>query len=482
MSDKADKAIELKYDIVVAGGGGTGLAAALTAARLGMKVAVIEKRRQLGGNTQKAEGFFAAESNAQRRNMIKAPKDDLFKFAMEYTHWQADPRIIRAFIDKSGDTINWLEEMGLTFDWIPPYYPGQPFQTWHLIRGGGTGAKVVDRLKEECCKNCVEFYLETSARRLVLKGGKICGLVAMRGNEEMHFSAKAVIIGTGGFAANRSLLKKHCPSWFDGMTCYAGANDGDGLLMALDAGAGTEGLGLLFLNGPRFTGAFLLNGACQEPGTCWVNIEGRRFYDEGSTFRFERAHAISRQPGHISYTVFDSKIKERFKGQGLDKGIGVMITPGTIIPNIDELLRDEIAKGNVFCGNTIKELAANAGITEDVLEDSIQEYNECCRTGRDAVFAKDPRYLIPIETGPFYAIRCESSFLSTIGGIKINERMEVMTEDGKAIPGLYAGGVDAGGWEVGSYNCVLSGSCAGFALNSGRISAENAVKYLKQEG
>ena len=78
-------------------------------------------------------------------------------------------------------------------------------------------------------------------------------------------------------------------------------------------------------------------------------------------------------------------------------------------------------------------------------------------------------------------IRCESSFLSTIGGIRVNEKMEVIDTAGRAIPGLYAGGVDVGGWEIGSYNCVLSGSCAGFAINSGRIAGENLSTYLLHE-
>ena len=465
-------------DVLIIGGGGTGLAAAVTSARLGKRVAVLEMRKTLGGNTSRAEGIFAADSPAQRRNMIKAPADELFRFAMDYSHWQTDPRIVRAFIDRSGDTIGWLEDMGLAFDWIPPYYPGQPFQTWHLIHGGGTGEKVVSSLIKECEKLGVEFFLNTRARHLIFEDGRVCGVEAETENGKAVFAAKAVVIGTGGFAANKELLEKYCPYYFDGMTCYAGANNGDGLVMCLEAGAATEGLGLLFLNGPRFTGDFMLNGVCQEPGACWVNKQGRRYYDESSTFRFERAYAVTRQPDHISFTVFDSAIKERIRTRGLDKGIGVMIKPGTVIPDLDSRLESEIKKGNVFCGENHEELAEKAGIPADVFVKTIEEYNCACASGRDPIFAKQAEYLVPIEEGPFYAIRCESSFLSTIGGIRINENMEVMASDGSVIRGLYAGGVDAGGWEMGSYNCVLSGSCAGFALSSGRIAGENASGYI----
>ena len=101
-------------DVVVVGGGGSGLSAALAAAECGVKVIVLEKRRVLGGNSVFAEGLFAAESPAQKRMMIDARREDLFKIAMDYSHWKINPKVIRAFIDKSGDTINWLENKGLS--------------------------------------------------------------------------------------------------------------------------------------------------------------------------------------------------------------------------------------------------------------------------------------------------------------------------------------------------------------------------------
>jgi len=103
----------LKSEIVIIGGGGSGLSAAVAAAENGAKVIVLEKRRVPGGNSVFPEGLFAAESPAQKRMMIDASRDDLFKIAMDFSHWKINPRIIRAFIDKSGNTIQWLEEKGL---------------------------------------------------------------------------------------------------------------------------------------------------------------------------------------------------------------------------------------------------------------------------------------------------------------------------------------------------------------------------------
>jgi fumarate reductase flavoprotein subunit len=94
------------------------------------------------------------------------------------------------------------------------------------------------------------------------------------------------------------------------------------------------------------------------------------------------------------------------------------------------------------------------------------------------MFMKDPRFLQPLRIAPYYAFKCVPSFHGTIGGIKINHRMEVLDKQGHPIPGLYAGGIDTGGWESDTYCLTLSGSAFGFALNSGRIAAENASKYV----
>ena len=101
----------LKAELVVLGGGGAGLAAALAAAENGCKsIFVLEKAGSATGSTGMAHDIFGAESPVQKRLGIEASRDELFKTAMEWAHWtNINPRIVRAFIDKSGDTIGWLE-------------------------------------------------------------------------------------------------------------------------------------------------------------------------------------------------------------------------------------------------------------------------------------------------------------------------------------------------------------------------------------
>jgi fumarate reductase flavoprotein subunit len=122
-------------------------------------------------------------------------------------------------------------------------------------------------------------------------------------------------------------------------------------------------------------------------------------------------------------------------------------------------------------------MATWIGADRQVLEVTINEYNAACDQGHDRIFVKDRRYLVPLRTAPYYAIQCHGNLMNTIGGIKINEHMEVLGKQGHPIPGPYAAGVGTGGWESETYCAILSGSAFGFAVNSGRIAGENANTY-----
>jgi fumarate reductase flavoprotein subunit len=114
-----------------------------------------------------------------------------------------------------------------------------------------------------------------------------------------------------------------------------------------------------------------------------------------------------------------------------------------------------------------------------VLQATVDEYNGYCEKGHDDLFVKDPKYLRPIKEPKYYAIRARTVFLGTMGGIKINHRMEVMDKKGNVIPGLYAAGYDAGGMYGDSYSIGnSSGLSSSFATNSGRIAGKNALKLI----
>jgi len=481
MSSEKNAHQELKADIVVIGGGGSGLSAAVAAAELGASVVVLEKRSHLGGNANFAEGFFAAESPAQLRNHIYASRDECFRIAMNYSHWKIDARILRAFIDKSGDTVRWLESKGVDCNWIAPLYPNQVPLVWHCFKERGVAVMKVLR---KCCEDLgVKILLETPAKKILIgTEGQVIGVLALSSGKELQIETGNVIIATGGYAGNKELLRKYAPLWNENMGCGGLPNEGDGLLMAIEAGAEMEGMGIIQLVGPGYPGPDRLNAVSTEPYTVWVNKEGRRFTDESTAYNiFESVNPVLLQPGRVCYSLMDDAMKQNIIKNGICKGAGIVIVPpGSPYPELETDLQLHSEKGGIKIAATWEEIAEWIMCDSSTLKQEIDMYNSFCDCGHDKIFTKDRRFLVPLRTPPFYAFKCSLGFLGTIGGIKINERMEVINREGEPIPGLYAAGVDTGGWESDTYCAILSGTTFGFALNSGRIAAENIVKSLKR--
>jgi fumarate reductase flavoprotein subunit len=469
----------LETQVVVLGGGGAGLAAAVAAAEKGADVIVLEKLRNLGGNSAKAEGLLAAESPAQNRLKIDAQRDDVFNIAMSYAHWRINARIVRAFVDKSGDTIRWLEDQGLFFDWVPHYYPNQRVRTWHCLRG--RGIELIDVLLKTSEKLGVRILRETAAKKILIdKKRNVTGIVATSAGIELTIQAKSVIIATGGYGGNRRLLKKYYPSLSRNMRCVGTANTGDGLLMALDIGAATEGLGLLHfcghspLKAPEF-----IRATSEEPNTIWVNNKGIRYMNEAIGFNhFESINGLLLQPDNVCYTLFDENLKKNLIEKGVIKGIGCLVQPATKLIGMDQQLQMAIKKGNAKIADSWDEIALWIGAKPEILNNTVEEYNRFCDNGQDTLFTKDSKYLDALRTPPYYALKCYPAFLGTIGGIRINEKTEVLNNEYEPMPGIYAAGIDTGGWEIDTYNAVLSGTTFGFAVNSGRIAGENAADYV----
>jgi fumarate reductase flavoprotein subunit len=476
MGESRTKAQEnLKADIAIIGGGGGGLAAAVAAAEKGAKIVLLEKRRKAGGDTALAGGIFAVGSSVQRRLRTDAREDEYIKAAISYSHWKTDPRIVRAFVYKSGDTIDWLEKMGVKFEEIGQYLPIQGPRIFHLPRG--LGAAVVKVLAKKCQDLGVRLLYETAAKRILTgKSGNVTGILAIAKEKELRITAKSVIIASGGYAGNKELLKKYYPFYTEGLRAIGLPHMGDGLLMAIEIGAATEGLGTLLLRGPYFPGSMDVIHVAMEPNTIWVNNRGERFVDEMTGFNWpEAANALNRQPDKISYALFDEKIKQSFIEEGLIKGYRE--PPLTKLAKLGERLQGEADKGRVKISNSWEEIAKWIGADPKTLKSTIDEYNFFCNHGYDEDFFKDSRVLVPIQTPPYYALKCYQGFLGTIGGIKINYHMQILNQQDDPIPGLYGAGSVAGGWESDTYCLQLSGSAFGFALNSGRIAGENAAQH-----
>lgn len=466
-----------KVDVVIVGAGG-GLAAAVAAAEKGAKVLVIEGRKKAGGNITMARGFLAADSPVQKRLKIMARKEDLFNTSMSYAHWQVDPLIIKAVIDKSGDTVGWLEEMGVVFGDVPHSYFNQFPRIYHIP--DGHGPRLVKALLGRCGDLGVQILYGTKATKVLTdKKGGVVGVEAETNGSAIRAEAKSVVIGTGGYSGNRELLKKHYAHYTENIRLYGLPNMGDGLRMATEAGAGTEGLGTILHMGPFFEGSLYVHQISQEGSMIWVNNAGQRFANEAHEVPSETANALNRQPGKVCYALFDESIKRSFMEEGLVRAVDSHYPIGMKMTQLDEYLRKEVENGKAVISMSWEEIAVWIGAQCDILKSAISEYNGYCVRRQDGTFYKDPKFLRPLQTPPFYALRCCQAFHGTIGGIRINHRMEVLNDSGFSIPGLFALGNDTGGWFHDTYPYHLTGTALSFALNSGRIAGESAADHAK---
>jgi len=481
---------QLEADVAVIAAGTAGLPAAVAAAEGGASVIAFEKASTVGGAGNMAYGPFAVESRLQKLKQIPTTREDAFKMHMNYTHWRVDARLVKSFIDKSADTIDWLEKMGVEFMDVNCHDPGFVF-TWHLVKGtagpsgqGGLGANMMKVLTDRAQELGVIIYLRTQARKILREGGRITGVIAEDDSgEEIRASVKAAIIATGGFGDSPEMIKKY--------TGYESGRDlsvtrvpgvvGDGLRMAWEVGAGATNIAMELapLRGPDL-GAFSKASIVFHQPALFVNVHGERFLDEGVGNPTFINNAVSRQKNRYTYIIFDEFTRKQYEEVALDippNGVVALTNPSNLAIDLKKALEQKVE--NLYTADTIEELANKAGINPDALVKTIEEYNYACDTGRDEIFHKNPKYLRAVRQPKFYAARLNLGTIGSMGGIKINYKTEVLTKDFEVIPGLYAAGLDANSIYGDDYAYLLPGNTMGFAINSGRIAGENAAEYVK---
>ena len=471
--------LTLKADLVIVGAGASGTAAALEAAQKGAKVVLLEKQAGPGGTGNFAEGLFAAESSLQQRQGIVVTKDAAFKMIMEYSHWLANPLLVRAFVDASPETIEWLKAQGVTFEYIGPGGPGGVL-TWHVINGHSK--KMLAILREKYAALGGELLLETPGKDLITKDGRVVGVLAENSKgDHLRVEAKAVIIATGGYANNKEMLKKYA-RFPEVIPVGNIGKDGDGIKMAWSAGAAQEGMGVMQAYRPGLAGfaptSHLIAAAVQP--FLWVDPQGRRFTDESTVILWPYSGNRVEKIGGTMYSIYDETTRKFLVDEkGIPVPMGEHVLANTRLAKLDGDFAKELAtgRGNVYKAETIKDLARQLGMKVEVLQATLEENNKAADSRQDLTFAKNPNFLRAVRTGPFYATKLHPRSLGTLGGVKIDERTQALNGKGDVIPGLYVTGNDAGGMYGDSYDLLLGGGTLGFAVNSGRIAADNAVVY-----
>lgn len=478
----------IETDVAIIAAGPAGLCAAVAAAEKGAEVAVFEKSNTFGGTANMGMGPFGVESKLQRRTMIDLSKEELFRRFMDYVHWQADANLVHDYLWKSGDTIDWLEDMGVRFAGAIKNFPDSE-PTWHVVipeGGGRPGARSATAMNkviyERAMELGVQFYFNTPAYELIKDGDEVIGLKA-RGEdgEEYEVDAGAVIIATGGFGTNPEMVKE-----YTGYTLEQDMFDfmvpgimGDGIRMAWEAGAARGRMEMERVLGYSLPGSsagqYVQGRAFGQGATLAVNIQGYRVCDETVMQNTSvGGNIIDFQSNKSLYVIIADSVLERFRKNGIDYPSEVFHDD----PLEDfEAVWEKAAVDYPDCAwvaDTVEELADKIGIPTKQLVKTVERYNKMCKENYDDDFGKKRRYLEALE-GKFYAYRLVCSAYGSLGGIKIDHHFRALNNDCEPIVGLYAAGSDVCDIYNGTYYYYLPGNTMGFAVNSGRMAGEYAA-------
>lgn len=479
-------------DVIVIGCGGSGMCAAVSAAQQGKQVVVFEKAAMIGGNSIFPRGgTFAVESKYQKNLGIEFKAEDVYRAIMNYTHYRANAPLLRAFIEKSASTVEWIEALGGKFKDVP-----EMFVKFTTAEGGyptgvpidGTGKDIIEVLRKTLDEMKVPIFTETTVKRILMDNNRVCGVeIITATGEKQEITCKAVIIATGGFGNNPDMVREYTGFELNKniYTLYNKGVVGDGHRMAWDVGAAKDGMGCQIIFGVTGAGFQTRGLPClqQEPQLI-VNQHGKRFMDESLGNPTYKGNLIAAQPDGCCYLIFDNTYKKEMEEMGF--AVPNFFFPADVLEDFDQTIEELTRKGNtcLFSGETIEELCEKTGIWCENLKESIHRYNELCEREEDLDFGKNSFFLNPIKKGKFYAVKMFPTMYGTIGGIKVNEKLEVVDQHQIPISGLYAAGYDANGClgaPVPDYTMSTPGLTFGFALNSGRIAGESAAKYVNEK-
>lgn len=457
-------------DVVVVGGGNAALCAALSAAEQGVSVLVLERapEAEAGGNSRFTAGAIRCvydgvedlkalmpdltEEEIANTDFGSYTEEQFFDDMGRVTEYRTDPELTEVLVKRSRETMRWMRQKGVRFQ---PIYGRQAFKVdgkfkfWGglTVEAWGGGPGLVQALTDAARRNGISIAYEAKALSVEHDDSGVTGIRVRYKGKTQSIKTKAVVLAAGGFQANAEWRTRYLgPGWDLAKVRGTRFNTGDGIRMALEAGAmptgnwsGCHAVGW-DRNAPEF-GDLSIGDNFQKhsyPFGIMINANGERFVDEGADFRnytyAKYGRVILAQPGQFAWQIFDKKVLH--------------------------LLRDEyrIKQVTKFTASTLEELVAKLDdVDAEKALETIRAYNAAVMTevpfnpnikdgrGTRGLAVKKSNWANTIDEPPFeaYAVTCGITF--TFGGVKINTSAQVIDTEGKPISGLFAAGEMVGG-------------------------------------
>lgn len=501
--------VELEADLVVIGGGGAGLVSAVYAADTSdAKVIVLEKMPFAGGGAKFAADWRVFGSRWQRERGLPNELNRMLLKGMDATEWSLDPALVFNALRNTGKFFDWFEQLVPDCEFVEGVYAmdrddpqAQRVPMVKPINGRSpNGTFYVETLEAECHKRNIPLLYRHKVVDLEMTDGKVTAVIAENPGGMVKVKCKACVLASGSWIRNKEIMEKKFPDFWKILPTLepsqhaSYAYTGDGIALAEKAGAFIDyDSFVLRCMGPLgMVPSMAASAISSSPKCMWVNLEGKRWMNEGNMARtgmsgsvsFAMGTQLSHQPQGINYTIFDKSMAETIKAE-LDSGdappsfFGPMRLPDNYLEELDRAA--SMPNGGVLVrGDTLEELAANAGIDYEGLRETIAHYNQMCAEGTDYQLFKPADQLIPFTGGPYYAVQGHLSHDGAFGGVRIDPDTRAYRPDGSIIENLFVPGDFASG-RFTNFGDVKEQviNDLGWAISSGYTAGASAVAYLK---
>lgn len=479
VEDGAEKTAEsMEADLVILGGGAAGMTACMRAEELGLDVIIVEKMPFMGGAISISGGNQVVMGSELQKNAgvaddsVQSMFDDFMKNGADLNV----PELLTLYAENVGAASDWLQEQGVTFDTESGLHQLAEYTYDRELAYTGSGAGAAEAMRQAIAATDATVLLETRATELLTDdSGAVVGVKASSDSTDYTINAKAVLMATGGYGNNKELLNEEMQQ-----ALYYGpvSSTGDGVIMA--TAEGIDAATRLMEYGKRYPNGIEVSEGIAKSTiggniTAWtmsailVNKEGKRVVNEKASNRTILETELT-QEGQMLYLLMDEETfsvwKTKLGGAGISQ------------EDIDGYLELNGSAAPVFIhGDTLEEVAGTAGMDPETLKATVETYNGYVQSGTDEEFGRGADFMtMEIGDGPYYLVEQKPRFATTMGGLVINDSLEVQNTSGETVSGLYAAGEVVGG-VMGDDS--PSGANNGWAVTSGKLAAEKIAEALK---
>lgn len=499
---------EMETDVLVIGGGGTGLAAAVSAAEEGAEVIVAEKCNAMGGTTALSIGSITASGTTyqHRRGIADSQEaffEDIGRCNAEFDQYD-NKELCWILAQEAGNTVEWLRRLGFEFFGPSPEPPHRVPRMHNVIPYAWSYPFLLQRAG---AKKGVRFLLNSPGRKLIQEGGRVIGALldqTKKGDSIKVRARRGVILACGDFSASEVLKQRYLAPDFAKVPPYNPHSQGEGHAMGVEVGGRLVNMGIMkgasvrFVPAPRklwnellpthplliklyAAGSRLLpqrvfttlanhilttRGApdigLYREGAILVNNRGERFTNEVK----DPSIPIAQQPGGQAYIVFDSGLARKFSAWPYFVSTAATIAYA-YVQDYERDVPEIISKGNTL------EEAAKIHPKAETLVRTAKRYNQFVEMGKDEDFQRWPLGE-GILKPPFYVMGPAESYMGVPrGGLDINSQFQVLHESGKVILGLFAAGRNGGGLILNGHGLNLA-----WAFTSGRLAGKCTARSI----